>query len=442
MLLSFRVVNHRSLRDLQHLNLTPIYEADRPVGTAWPAVPVAAIYGANASGKSNLVNALGYLRDMVLNSDRKAEPGLGVARTPFRLDPEVARSPSSFDFDAVIGGTRYSYGFTVDDGEVVAEWLYRYPRKRRQVVFAREGRSYRYGTTTSADLREAEGITADNVLFMSVAARAGKSEVVPVYRWMRAMQLPNPLTEQLPARGSLLGTRLVQVAEDDARHRVVLGLLRAADLGVEDFGVAEAGEAGPRPGRLSDLAVEHEEKILFLSSRSLQKPYRSSAGRRVWFQVKGAEDGATLSLEDQSDGTLLFIDRMIDVLDVLASGSVFVIDELALHLHPNLAGHIVRIFQDPTANPHGAQLIFTSHDTSLLGSNAETLKRDQVWFVEKDHADGASRLFPLSDFKPRDTENTERRYRGGSYRAVPFVDEEAMLAAVAQFARQAEPADA
>jgi hypothetical protein len=230
---------------------------------------VVAIYGANASGKSNLIHALGYLRDMVVNSDRKAEPGLGVTRTPFRLDPEVARSPSSFDFDAVIDGTHYSYGFVVDDDAVVEEWLYRYPKKRRQVVFAREGSSYRYGTTTSADLREAEGITAENVLFMSVAARAGKSEVVPVYRWMRAMQLPSPPMSHLPARGGLLSARLVQAAEDADRHRVVLGLLRAADLGVEEFGVTESGETGPRGEWPFNIVVEQEGKDGFnLISRS------------------------------------------------------------------------------------------------------------------------------------------------------------------------------
>ena len=420
MLLSFRVVNHRSLRDLQHLNLAPIYGADRPVGTHRPAVPVVAIYGANASGKSNLIQALGYLRDMVLDSDRGAEPGLGVARSPFLLDPEVARTPSSFDADAVIEGTHYSYGFTVDDGGVVEEWLYRYPKKRRQVVFTREGRSYRYGTTTRADLREAEGITADNVLFMSVASRAGKSELLPFYQWLRGMRPSAERPSSFSAnRRTPLSTRFGIATQDEARRRVVLGLLRAADLGIEDFGVSTV-----------DDDPVHQKLVNAFEPRS------------IWFRMNGANSGGALTFDDQSDGTRLFIARMLDVLDVLASGSVIVVDELESNLHPNLAGHIVRMFQDPATNPHGAQLIFTSHDISLLGSNGETLKRDQIWFAEKDRGSGASRIFPLTDFKPRDTENTERRYRGGSYRAVPFVDEEAMFAAVAECARRIEPADA
>ncbi|MBR7834317.1 ATP-binding protein [Actinospica durhamensis] len=416
MLLSFRVVNHRSLRDLQHLNLAPIYEADRPVGTNWPAVPVVAVYGANASGKSNLIDALTYLRDMVLGSDRMAEPGLGVARIPFRLDPQFTHAPSSYEVHAMIDGTHYSYGFAVDDDGVVEEWLYRYPKKRRQVVFAREGRSFRYGTTAGADLREAEGITAPNALFMSVAARAGKSELLPFYQWLRGIQLPTaPTPSHVSTRlfRRLLGSWLTLAAQDETLHRAVLGLLRAADLGIEDFGTAQDGDATAK-----------------------ESP-------RIWFRMCGAkEDASTLSLADQSSGTRLYLERMFEVLDVLGSGSVTVVDELESNLHPNLAGHIVRMFQDPTTNPHGAQLIFTSHDTSLLGSNAETLKRDQIWFAVKDCASGASRIFPLTDFKPRDTENTERRYRGGSYRAVPFVDEEAMFAAVAESARRTGSADA
>lgn len=402
MLLSFRAVNHRSLRDEQHLNLAPVYDADRPAGTSWPAVPVAAIYGANASGKSNLIDAFAYMREMVLHSDRTAEPGMGVPRSPFRLDPEVARSPSSFDVDVVIDGTHYSYGFSVDDKGVVEEWLYRYPRKRRQIVFAREGGTYRYGTTTGSDLREAEGITAGNALFLSVAARAGKSEVLPVYQWLRGLRLPS---REMPQWWiDALGPYLVRVAEDDAHRRAMLALLRAADLGIEDFGLSDAHS------------------------------------HRLWFRMHGASDGSTLALRDQSAGTLLFVERMREVLGVLGAGLIMIVDELETNLHPNLAGQIVRMFQDPDVNPRRAQLIFSTHDTSLLGSNAETLKRDQVWFVEKDHGSGASRLFPLTDFKPRDTENTERRYRSGSYHAVPFVDGEAMFAAVAAYVRRADKA--
>jgi hypothetical protein len=431
MLLSFRAVNHRSIRNEQHLNLAPVYEADRPVGTRWPAVPVAAIYGANASGKSNLLDAFCYLQDMVLRSDREAEPGLGVRRFPFALDPEVGAEPSSFDIDVVINGTHHSYGFSVDDDRVVEEWLYRYPNKRRQVVFFRDGQNFRFGTTARPDLREAVGITARNVLFASVAARAGKDDVFPLYAWLRETLAETSRSSSHPRPGLRLPLRIriERLLRRKPYQQALLSLLRAADFGIQDVGVdylefndwPEAEKASWREAQ----ATREEENESELST--------SPRRRRIWFEMHGAKPGATLLLEDQSDGTRVFLSRAIDVLNTLKTGSLMIIDELESNLHPNLAGQIVRLFQEAVTNPHGAQLIFTTHDTSLLGSNTETLKRDQTWFVDKEYSNGASRLFPLTDFKPRDNENTERRYRSGSYRAVPFIDEDVALSAVRRF---------
>jgi len=435
MLLSFRAVNHRSIRDEQHLNLAPVYDADRPPGTKWPAVPVAAIYGANASGKSNLLDAFCYLQTMVLRSDQEAEPGLGVRRFPFALDPEVGAEPSSFDIDVTIDGTHHSYGFSVDDDRVVEEWLYRYPNKRRQVVFFRDGQDFRFGTTARPDLREAVGITARNALFASVAARAGKDDVFPLYAWLRSTPAgpSRSFGRTRQSRQLPLLMRLERLLLSESHRQAVLGLLRAVDFGIEDVRVdylefddwPEAEKKSWREYQATRVEDEPE-------------PTRAPRQRRTVFEMHGAKPGATLQLGDQSDGTRVFLERITVVLDVLRSGSLMLIDELESNLHPNLAGQIVRLFQDASTNPHGAQLVFTTHDTSLLGSNAEVLKRDQIWFVEKEYSSGASRLFPLTDFKPRDNENTERRYRSGSYRAVPFIDEEVALSAVQRFLDERE----
>jgi len=157
--------------------------------------------------------------------------------------------------------------------------------------------------------------------------------------------------------------------------------------------------------------------------------------------MSGPKQNARLTFEQQSAGTKTFLTLLPEVLQSLKSGSVMVVDELESNLHPNLARHIVGLFQDPRMNPHAAQLIFTTHNTSLLGSNNEILKRDQIWFVEKGDQDGATNLFPLSDFKPRKQENTERRYLGGGYGAVPFIDD-ALAAEVLQPGPDTDDADA
>ena len=128
MLLSFRFANHRSFRDEQQLNLTPVYGDGTEAGEPTPqAVQVVGVFGANASGKSNCLGALAFMRQMVVESDRAVEPGVGLSREPFRLDPEIARQPSRYVVDLMLGGVRHTYGFTIDDDRVLDEWLYHYP---------------------------------------------------------------------------------------------------------------------------------------------------------------------------------------------------------------------------------------------------------------------------------------------------------------------------
>jgi len=413
MLLSFRVANHRSLRDEQHLNLAPVYDADRPPGTKWPAVPVAAIYGANASGKSNVIDAFIFAREMLLDSDRRAEPDQQIARRPFALDAEISASPSDFDIDIDIDGVHYAYGFSIDDQAVVEEWLHRYPAKRRQIVFNRDGQNYRFGTTVDPSLREAIGITPPNALFLSVAARANKRDALPVYRWMRESAV-----DILSSVGTLVTEPILAafIAQSSAARSTLVELLRAADIGIADVELVN-GETDPV---LS--AFNRVDKQLLQQFSTMPLAF----DKKVQFRMHGASSGRALAFHEQSAGTREFVRQVLRVVQALQRGSLLVIDELESMLHPNLAEQLIRLFQDTRTNPRGAQLVFTTHNTALLGSNAEVLKRDQIWFTEKGHADGATSLFPLSDFTPRDKENTERRYRGGSYGAVPFLDEDSL----------------
>lgn len=422
MLLSVRAVNHKSLRDEQQLNLAPAYDADRPAGTDWPAVPVVAVFGANASGKSNLIDAISYIREMAVESDRRAEPGLGVSRSPFLLDPETAHTPSWYDIDAVIDGVRHTYGFATDDEHIVEEWLHRYPHSRKQIVFERTSEKFRFGTRVDADLQKATSITPENALFLSTAARSGQSDVQAMYRWLRGVGTPS-----IDPRYSLT----YWLSDTDRLHRT-LALLSFADLGIADLGVEEVDVE----------SLPQFERIFWQvrNSRREQRIPQPATPKRVWFEMKGARSGVRFGLEQQSGGTRTFLNHLPRVLDCLAQGSVMIVDELESNLHPNLAAHLVRLFQRKEANPHGAQLIFTTHNTSLLGSNNETLKRDQIWFIEKNYETGASNLYPLSDFKPRDKENTERRYLGGSYGAVPFIDDDVAEAALQDLGPVAESA--
>lgn len=412
MLLNFRVANHRSIREEQALQLHPVYDVDRPEGSDWQAVPVAGIFGANAAGKSNVVDALQFMARMVVNSHRDAEPDLGVSRRPFRLAHTALEEPSWYVVDLLLRGVRYTYGFSIDDECVLDEWLYYYPFGRKRKIFHRSGEDIEPGDSQPKSALElVESITEPNVLFISLAARSKQGAVRPVYDWFRTGL--HFRTDKSAASPRSLAWAL----ESSARAPHLLELLRAADLGIEDCGV--------------DYVELDENDVRSAARRSgYVRPRKDGDGNRYleefrpWVAHRGRGNVVKLDLHEESSGTRSLIEQAPHFLSVLKSGGTFVVDEIDSSLHPLLTTRLVKLFQSRETNPHGAQLVFTTHDASLLGRSGgeDILKRDQVWFVQKDEY-GETELFALSEFRPRQDENRERRYLGGSYGGVPFIDD-------------------
>ena len=356
---SFRVENHKSIKDEAELVLLPTY-AKAPL-----AVPVAGIFGANASGKSSLLGAMKWMRDAVTSSHFQWDPQGGVPRQPFLLDDFSRAAPSVFATEVVIDDVRHMYGFVVDDQQVLEEWLYTYPKNRKRVIFEREDGKITFGSTVG-EAKDRATLLADmtrpNALLVSVAARSKLPAAAAVAGWF-----DHGLRVVDGRHGPGQGRRLARMIEADPRRAgLVIDLLRAADVGM------------------------------------------------------------SLPFAEESAGTHAWLGLTMDVVEALDQGLVLAVDEIDSSLHPRLTAHLITLFHSADVNPHGAQLIFVTHDASLLGSVAgkDILRRDEVWFVEKDRDTGASTLFPLTDFHPRKEDNTERRYLGGSYGAVPFVAEQ------------------
>lgn len=388
MLRSFRVANHRSIRDEQELLLMPAYDKQRPV------VPVAAVFGANASGKTNLLNALLFMQQAVLASHWRWQPGQGVPREPFRLASAAPAEPSHFTVEIVVTGVRYVYGFAVDDRTVREEWLYTYPRNRKRIIFEREmdGR-WAFGTTVPRGEAEVlRKLTRDNELFLGVAAHSELAVVMPVFDWFQ-----RALTIRTPATARHLPEVVEWLEQSDEHGRSLVELVRAADLGIEDLRVEPVfAGAQSHPVVAEMLPVE----LTF---------------------VHGPER-VPMRTEDQSAGTLAWLHLLVPALDALERGAVMCVDEIDSSLHPRLTARLIELFRDERTNEHGAQLVFATHDATLLGTSfgADILARDGVWFVDKNDR-GETKLYPLTDFYPRKEENRERRYLGGSYDAVPAV---------------------
>lgn len=418
MLLSFRFANHRSFRDVQQLNMVPVYEPVPDAQSELDAVRVVGVFGANASGKSNIVSAFDYLSRMVGVSDRESEPGVGPQRQPFRLDPGIAAEPSSYAVDLMIGGVRHTYGFTLDDRQILGEWLYSYPKRKKRTVFERTEQKFQWGEESGrSSLRRLADITAPTALFLSVSARfdsssateRGRDETLAslhgTFSWLwQRMSRVRPATA---SRVSQLRNYPIWLADPD-RRAVIVDLLRAADVGLQDVFIRN------RDGddALAEAAIPPEE-------------FSKNARRegQVQFRHYGAVGNVTFDVADESSGTLRLLELAARAVPVLNRGGLFLVDEIDASLHPLLTASLVRLFRSTSANRSQAQLVFTTHDATLLGNldGEDVLRRDEVWFTEKQD-DGASELYPLSEFKPRrQGENRERRYLSGSYGAIPEI---------------------
>lgn len=415
MLLSFRFENHRSFRGEAQLNLLRAY------GLATPPTPVVGVFGANASGKSSLIGALSFMGSLVGRSDRDVEPGFGLQRHPFRLDPRIRRLPSSYVVDLMLDGVRHTYGFTITDDEVLAEWLYSYPLGPRRKIFEREGQIFTWGERSKgSSLERLASITAPTALFLSVAARFGSFERRPsqqnvaddifaplhrVYSW-----LWQDLVRAYPGSSGIGGSRIgEQFIKDADRFKIVIEMLRAADLGLVDMSVRQPDDDDNLPEKAVD-----ELTVQQYLNRSRKRP-------RLQFHHQGASGDVLFEIQDESDGTVRLLELATQATTALESGGLLLVDEIDASLHPLLTAQLVELFQSEIINKFRAQLIFTSHDATLLGSlnGMEVLQRDQIWFVEKED-DGASALYSLVEFKPRkENENRQRRYLSGKYGAIP-----------------------
>jgi uncharacterized protein len=400
MLIQFRVENHRSLRDEQVLSMVAakVDEGDarfiRPADLGEALLPAVALYGANASGKSNVLGALGFMSDAVLRSHRLWDPEGGTPQDPFALSSK-ANEPSLYEVDIAVDGMRCRYGFVLSAARVEEEWLYAWPHGQKETWFEREGDAFAFGAHLHGENDVIRGLTRPNSLFLSAAAQNNHMMLLPVYGWFHparfdlrggraARRLP------LPRLGELFSGEKQRIQDAIGR------LLQAADTGIVDIRVDKRDDpAGTSGGRRVSLYLRH----------------KTDDEERSW-----------LPLASESDGTITLLDIALDLVRILERGGLLCVDELEASLHPMVALELLRLFHDPKQNPQGAQLVFTTHDTNLLGDvcGNTPLRRDQVWFTEKDK-DGATHLYPLSDFHPREEENLERGYLQGRYGAVPYL---------------------
>jgi uncharacterized protein len=422
MLLAFRATNVRSFRDDMELSMLATSRAEqcfvrevnwRESGHPLKVLPVAGVFGANASGKSNVLDAIADMRTNVVDSFRQGPAG-ALSRSPFLLDSVAKQRPSRYEIDLVLNGVRHEYGFLLDDERVLEEWALRYPRGRAAVLFSRSGDRIEAGSAERATTRAVEKLLRPNALFLSTAAAANHPLLLPLHDWFRRNLLLADADNRPPRQAAT-----VNMLDSDVARGRILALLRAADLGITG---AQMRELDPtmkdRVRRAARVLVGEEGKP---DGGDLDEML-SIDGFGFSLTHRGVGEEIELQPSEESVGTLVWLGLVGPVIDALADGVVLLADELDASLHPALVARLVGLFQDPRTNPHRAQLIFNSHDPTILGDSGEDrlMGRDQIWFTEK-LEDGSTRLYPLTDLDPRKHEAVGRRYLAGRYGAVPIL---------------------
>jgi predicted ATPase len=418
MLIAFRARNVRSFRDPLELSLlaTRLSEKGVPREVPWreggrtiSVLPVAGMFGANASGKSNLLLAMEEMRGFVLHSFRQGSPGSKLPINPFLLGEVDGNAPSTYEVDLVLDDVRHEYGFRVDSERIVEEWARSYPRGRAVLLLRREGDEIQLGSQHRARGRATEEILRPNALFLSTAAATNHPLFLPLYEWFQR----NLLYADVRTRGARQGIT-AKLLEEDERREQVLALLREADLGVTDVSRREfEPEIKEKLEQMLDVIrgedADDEAPEFKLDEFEVRMMHRS--GNREVELASGQE----------SWGTLIWFGMIGLVIEALRQGSVLLADELEASLHPALVGVLVDLFQSQQSNPRRAQLIFNSHEVTLMGDSADRpLGRDQIWLTEKDD-DGSTRLYPLVELAPRREEAIARRYLAGRYGGTPIL---------------------
>ena len=414
MLINFSFGNFRSFRDIKSLRM----EAGRVEDLSdsviekdgFRLLPVAAIYGANSSGKTNVIKAMGMFRYIVRDSE-ELKFYAHIFQDPFMLDMKTKYTPTVFEIQFLLDSTIYRYGFEYLPTEIVSEWLYERnieSNRKEHVLFYRVGEKFTISTKYFSEGRNKKKLTTKNRLFLSLVAQLNGNISQKLIKYLGNYNTISGLESDSYERLSL---KMIEHRSEG--YQEAMELFKKLDLG---FTAIEVEEKEALNRLKEGLAALQNIDLGKLHGVKLYETYTTHNVYDQDGKVVGHE--RLFANDTESNGTNKIISFSGPLFNTLLHGSVLFVDELDAKLHPMLTRAIVRLFMDKKTNPKGAQLVFTTHDTHLL--DKDCLRRDQVWFTEKD-ATEASDLYSLLEFKERNDRNFEKNYIQGRYGAIPFI---------------------
>ena len=386
MLIQFTIENHRSIKESAVISFAASKDKSLESCLIHPdekrtLLPVLAVYGANAAGKSNVLHALMTMKDMIVGSSSKLSKGQKLPWEPFAGN----NRPTSFEIMYIYNQVRYVYGFSFDAKKIYTEYLYHWPNGREALIFSRENGAYEFRENINEQMTLSNR-TLDNKLYLVSSNDWNLPQTENAYKWF--LEKLTGISE-LPAASSETVAEIVRSDESKAR---ILKEMLLADLGISDVSI-------------KTIAGKKDETVITTTHRIIDE--------------EGNIDHFQLLMDQESSGTQRFFSRIGGWLQALENGSLLVVDEIERSMHPLLTRRLIEMVQDSSINTSGAQLLFTTHDALLLDLNL--MRRDQIWFAEKNDRSCATELYSLASFSPRKGENVRKGYLQGRFGAIPFI---------------------
>lgn len=424
-LIEFSVANFRSILARQTFSLvasSATEHQDRNVvdleRESLSLLRTCAIFGPNAAGKTNILRGLATLRNLIESTATKVQEGQRLNVTPFLLSKKSADQPTDFEIIFIADdGVRYEYFCSVRADRIYKEWMVAYPLGRPQRWFEREydpqtnSYSWWFGPNFKGERAERkvwQDFTRSNALFFSTAIQLNNDQLKPAFAWVTQKLIV--LTTGIDWNPFLS----LELLRQETGKEQIMSYMRAADIGIDRLELIEEDMPASSSRELSPgIRINFEVGVEQGAPPRSPKLFRV----RTWHKQTDSSEDIPLDIQDESDGTKKLFEFSGGWIRALSQGATLFVDELDRSLHPHMTRFLVNLFHG-SSNKTNAQLVYTTHDATLL--DTELLRRDQVWFVEKDETQ-STKIFSLLDYKPRKNEALESGYLKGRYGAVPFV---------------------
>lgn len=432
MLVEFSVENYRSFQEKQTFSMVASEDEAMLESNTFPMpntdklrlLKSTVLYGANASGKSNLLRGIQVLRNIVVKSASRMQTGDKFPVEPFRLSSKSEKQPTSFEIIFICQNVRYEYGLSLTKERVYEEWLIAHPNESSQKWFSRkyspdnpklqddEEYEWSFGRGLKGEKKRIQKLVRDNSLFLSHAAQNNHPQLTGIFQWFQQkmnMLNPSSVTKELT----------LHIFEENSNfRRKVVNFIRKADIDIFDIYI----KSNPIPDNFKFLFKQFVQEIEQKDGDDSISDFIDEMQRFdiiTIHEMNDSDNKIEFEMSDESGGTQRLFEIAGVWLYVLQSGELLVIDELDTSLHPLLSQALVKMFHDPDINKNNAQLIFTTHDTTLL--DEDIFRSDQIWLTQKERSMNTN-IYSLLEFNINEDESLQKGYQLGRYGAIPLIN--------------------